>query len=176
MSLAGRSRTIRTPHGVATVRTSGASGSVIGRLLQHDQGIDRDDARRRRDDRVEVDLEDVGPRDAETPERRPASPRSAARSAAGPAADAVEDARAAQVVEHRHRDPRRDRRQADRDVVEHLGEDPAEPDQDDRAELRVAPEADDQLDPGLRHRLHEEPADVEAAPAAAVEQVPSAAA
>ena len=68
----------------------------------------------------------------------------------GPAADPVEDPPAAEVVEHRHRDPRRDRRQPHGHVVEHLGEDPAEADQHDRPELGVAAEADDQLDPRRR--------------------------
>ena len=53
-------------------------------------------------------------------------------------------------------------READRDVVEDLGQDAAEPDDDGRPERRVAAQADDQLDPGVGHRLHEEAADREA--------------
>ena len=41
-----------------------------------------------------------------------------------------------------------DRGEPDRDVVEDLGEDAAEPDEDRRAEQRVAGHPDDQLEPG----------------------------
>ena len=58
-----------------------------------------------------------------------------------------------------------DRREPDRDVVEDLGEDPAEADQDRRPELRVAAQPDDQLDARVGHRLDEQAADVEPVPA-----------
>ncbi len=45
--------------------------------------------------------------------------------------------------------------QDDRDVVEHLGQDPAQPDQHHGAEHRVPAAADDQLHAGRRHRLHQ---------------------
>ena len=63
-----------------------------------------------------------------------------------PAADAAQEARAAQVVEHRVGGRRVERGEPDGDVVEDLGQDPAEPDEDGRPELRVAPQPEDQLD------------------------------
>ena len=47
----------------------------------------------------------------------------------------------------------------DGDVVEDLGQDAAEPDQHGRPELRVAAQAEDELDAGRRHRLDEQAAD-----------------
>ena len=98
-----------------------------------------------RDDRVQVDLEHVRALGAETPERhehrhdgRPVDRRTAAHAAQEPGA--------AQVVEHRVGGRGVDRREPDRDVVEDLGQDAAEADEDGRPELRVAAQPEDELD------------------------------
>ena len=71
-------------------------------------------------------------------DRRPVDARAAA--------DPGQDRGPAQPVQHRRGVVLVDRRETDRDVVEHLGEEPAEPDHDERPEGRVAPAAEDQLD------------------------------
>ena len=121
--------------------------------------------RRSGDDRVEVDLEDVGSLRAQAPERdqhgdqgHPVDRRAAA--------DTAQDPRAAELVEHRLGRRGVERREPDRDVVEDLGQDPAQADQDGRPELRVAAQAHDQLHAGRRHRLDEQAAYGEAVVAA----------
>ena len=64
-----------------------------------------------------------------------------------------------------------DRREADRDVVEDLGEDPARADEHGRPEHRVALEADDQFHARRGHRLDEDAADVQAGRATRGEQL-----
>ena len=56
------------------------------------------------------------------------------------------------------------------DVVEDLGQDPAQPDQHGRPELRVAAQPDDQLDARRRHRLDEQAADRQAVSPPGLEQ------
>ena len=85
----------------------------------------------RGDDRVQVDLDDVRPRVAE-PRQRDDQVGDGTAIDRRAAADAVEEPRAAQLVEHRERRLAIDRREADRHVVEHLGEHAAEPDDDRR--------------------------------------------
>jgi hypothetical protein len=62
------------------------------------------------------------------------------------------------------------RRKPDGDIVEHLGENTAEPDHDERTERLVASRSDDQLDAGFGHRLDEEAARVDAAAARECDQ------
>ena len=64
----------------------------------------------------------------------------------------------AQPLEHRPGSRPREWCELDRHVVEDLGEDAAQADDHERAELGVAPEADDQLDPGRQARLDEQAA------------------
>ena len=148
LSLAGRFRVRRTPHGVVLAEQN----RLVGRLwLGHGSGTSTT--------RASTAAVPSGPEitglqsissdrrvgDEQAPsatiaaaDRGPVDPR--------PAPDAVEDGGAAQLVEHRGGVGGVDRREADRDVVEDLGEDPAEPDEDERPERRIAPAADDQLD------------------------------
>ncbi len=77
---------------------------------------------------------------------RRCSSATAPRSTGGPPRTPSRSRAAAQVVEHRQRVVAVDRREADRHVVEHLGEHPAEPDHDGRPERRVAAKPDDELD------------------------------
>ena len=62
------------------------------------------------------------------------------------------------------------RSEADRDVVEDLGQDAAQPDEHGRPELRVAAEPEDELDARRRHRLDEQAADRQAVPPPGLEQ------
>ena len=59
-----------------------------------------------------------------------------------------------------------DRREPDRDIVEELGQHATEADEHGRAELRVAAQADDQLDARGGHRLDQQAADGQATAAA----------
>ncbi len=89
----------------------------------------------------------------------------------GSAARAVEDRSAAQLVEHRLGIAGLDRRETDRDIVEDLGVDAPEADEDGRPERRVTPQPDDQLHARGGHRLDEEAADVDAAVGGEVKQL-----
>ena len=95
----------------------------------------------------------------------------AARSMDGPPRTPSSRRRAAQLVEHGEGVVGRDRREADRDVVEHLGQDAAEPDHDDRPERGVPAHPDDQLEPRIGHRLDQQPASVDAVPPRRREQL-----
>ena len=79
-----------------------------------------------------------------------------------PAADPAQQARAAEVVEHGAGRCGVQRSEPDRDVVEDLGQDAAQPDEHGRPELRVAAQAEDELDARRRHRLDEQAADRQA--------------
>ena len=168
LSLAGRFSVSRTPHGVRARSRTGTSAAIV-RSLQDDQGINGERAAGRRDDRVQIDLEDVRPLDPEPTEREehrherlPIDRR--------PAADAEQQARSAQLVEHGFGRCRVERGQPDGHVVEDLGQDPAEPDEHGRPELRIAAQAEDELDARRRHRLDQQPADGEPAAPARLEQ------
>ena len=110
-----------------------------------------------------------------SPTRR--SPTAATRAASAPRVDRLGASRAAQqhgaaqALEPAFDLGDRDGRQHDGDVVEHLGQDAAQPDEHGRAEHRVAPAADDQLDPGRGHGLDEQPADRDPRPSGGGAQV-----
>jgi len=72
------------------------------------------------------------------------------------AAKAPERGRHPQLAEHRARLARIDRGQARGGVAEDLHEDPAEPHHHQRAELRIAHEARDQLPTSAHHLAHEQ--------------------
>ena len=70
----------------------------------------------------------------------------------GPTADAVQDGRGAQAAQQLFRALRRHRQRSERGVVEHLDEDAAEGDGEDRAPLGVADDADEQFEATGAHR------------------------
>ena len=66
-----------------------------------------------------------------------------------------EERRAAERPDHLVGVEHRERHDAQRGVADELRRDAAHPEQDERAEERIVRHADDQLDAGRRHRLHE---------------------
>ncbi len=68
---------------------------------------------------------------------------------------AVQDDAALDLADHGQRHFSIHRRNADRDVLEHFGEDAAQAEEHGRPELRVPLRADDGLDPSQRHGLHD---------------------
>ena len=161
LSFAGRLSVSRTPHGGLGLEQD-RSRSGLGHRSGPSSTTSASTAiapAGRCDDRVEVDLEDVRalhPEATEGDEHRPRRPpdRPAGRPRTPPRRRAPRSsssiAPAAARVE---------RGEPDRDVVEDLGQDAAQPDQHGRPELRVAAQAEDQLDARRRHRLDEQAAD-----------------
>ncbi len=68
---------------------------------------------------------------------------------------ALQQRGAAQLVEHLANVGRGDREQAGGDVAQHLDEDATHPHHEDVSPLRIARDADEQLDPAAAHRCHE---------------------
>src|SRR6185312_3810262 len=138
--------------------------SIALSLLPHDHpGIERERARRRDQERVDLDLGDVRPRRRHLRERGrgPGGRRHVERR---PAAHARQERRPAQRAQQPLCGDGVERRQVDRDVLEHLGVDPAQPHHRDRPEACVGARADDQLDalvqrrhPLERERLRRQP-------------------
>ena len=136
LSLAGRLRVRRTPQRVGSRRTSGSIGRLVGSAIgpppgEDDEGIDGDRAAGMAMTGLRSTSSDVRwatdapARDGD--DELGQGGRSTARPARG---HRPGSARTAQLVEHREGVRAVDGRQADRDIVEDLGQDAAEADDD----------------------------------------------
>ena len=122
------------------------------------------------DHRVEVDLEQVRPLPAQLGEGGHEAGDGSQidrRTATG----LVKQPGTAQPPEHLLGDQRTDRGQLDGHVVERLGQDPAQADEDDRPELRIALEPNDELHAAGDLGLDEQAAQADLRPAADLEQL-----
>ena len=158
----------RTPHPVGTVRRTAASG--IGRRAEDDQPIDGQCTVRRGDDRVQVDRDDVRSVPGQLADGhdevgqgvtvdRPSS------------ACAGQQGRTTQRCEQPHRLGSPKRGKADGGVVQDLGKDAAEADDDSGPEQCVAGQPDDELEALGRPSARRGRPDVEPGAAPKVEQL-----
>jgi len=120
--------------------------------VDDEAGVDRRRPVLGREDRVEVDLGDLREVGDELGDRLD-DVRQALDVHARAAADAVEDLRGADAVDHLERGLARDRREAERHVAQDLDEDAAEAERHDRAERRVLDRADEHLGALRQHLL-----------------------
>ena len=122
--------------------------------MEHDAGIERDQALRRGEQRVDVDLldpalfdDELAEADQQLVERGEVDRRAAA--------DALQRGEDLRPLHHPPRERRVERRQRERAILIDLDQLAARPEQQHRSELRVERAADDQLVAVARdHRLH----------------------
>ena len=161
LSLAGRLSVSRTPHGVRAVSRTGSSAVIVAGPSRTTSASTA-----------------IAPPAVAMTGLRSTSRMSGRSSPSWPSATSIATTAARSTggrprTPRRRRAPRRsssiasavcrvERREPDRDVVEDLGQDPAETDQHGRPELRVAAQAEDQLEARRGHRLDQQPADREA--------------
>ena len=117
-------------------------------VVEDDARVERHEAFGRREERVDVELGDRGLLDDELAHAHedPLEGREVDRAPPADAPERLEDARA---LHHPARQRRRQGREAERAVAEHLDELAAEPEQQHRPELGIDAAADDELDSRL---------------------------
>ena len=147
----GLERALEILEALGAARIGIAAARALGPMRMRASSVD--DPVRIRDDRIEIHLLDLGSRGGEfgklrnrVGDRIDIDRRAAAHS--------MQHRRAAQAQQHRARFLRIDRRETQRGVLHQLDEDSAETDHDQRTEALIAHDAGDQLEAGLRHRLH----------------------